>query len=64
MCKAIINITMFTHMVEESFKRLEARFLLANLIKVSPNQAGKNTTNTQYHSIIFRHNQRMMEKKA
>ena len=64
MCKAIINITMFTHMVEESFKRLEAGFLLANLIKVSPNQAGKNTTNTQYHSIIFRRNQRTMEKTA
>ena len=37
MCKAIINVIMFTHMVEESFKRLEAGFLLANLIKVSPN---------------------------
>jgi hypothetical protein len=62
MCKAIINITMFTHMVEESFKRLEAGFLLANLIKVSPNQAGKNTTKIRYHNIIFRRNQRTMEK--
>ncbi len=51
-------------MVEESFKRLEAGSLLANLIKVSPDQAGKNTTNTQDDSILFRHNQRMMEKIA
>jgi hypothetical protein len=55
---------MFTHMLEESFKRLEARFLLANLIKVSQLQAGKNTTNTYNDSIYFRRNQRTMEKVA
>ncbi len=64
MCKAIINIMLFTYMVEESFKRLEGGFLLANLIKVSPYKAGKNTTNTQYDSINFRRNQRAMEKTA
>jgi hypothetical protein len=64
MCKAIINIIMFTHMLEESFKRLEACSLLANLIKVSQLQAGKNTTNTHNDSIYFRRNQRTMEKVA
>jgi hypothetical protein len=64
MCKAIISVIMFTHMLEESFKRLEARSLLANLIKVSPYQAGKNTTNTQYDSSNFHQNQRAMEKMA
>jgi hypothetical protein len=51
-------------MLEESFKSLEAGSLMAKLIKVSPNQAGKNTTNTQHDSIYFRRNQRTMEKKA
>jgi hypothetical protein len=64
MCKAIINIIMFTHMLEERFKRLGAGSLLANLIKVSQYHAGKNTTNTQLDSIYFRHNQRVMEKTA
>ncbi|MFX1318559.1 MAG: hypothetical protein ACFE9D_03930 [Promethearchaeota archaeon] len=64
MCKAIINIIMFTRMLEESFKRLEARCLLANLIKVSQLQAGKNSTNLHNDSINFRRNQRMMEKVA
>jgi hypothetical protein len=64
MRKAIINTIMFTHMLEESFKRLEAGSLLANLIKVSPIQAGKNTTNTYNVSINFRRNQRTMEKVA
>ena len=64
MSKAIINIIMFTHMVEESFKRLEAGSLLASLIKVSHYQAGKNTKNTLYDSIYFRRDQRAMEKAA
>jgi hypothetical protein len=54
MCKAIINISIVTHMLEESFKRLGSVFLQANLIKVSPFQAGKNSqtqTKLAQHSI-------------
>ena len=62
MCKDNINISIVTHMVEESFKRLGRGFLKANLIKVSPFQAGKNTTNTDKVSTTFHRNQRAMEK--
>lgn len=45
MCKAIISNLKVTHTLEESFKRKGRGFLKANLIKVSPFQAGKNFTN-------------------
>jgi hypothetical protein len=49
---------------EERFKRNGSGFLLANLIKVSPFQAGKNTRKTSIDSTFFYRNQRAMENKA
>ncbi len=64
MCKAIINSTIIEHMLEERFKSEEREVLQANLIKVSPFQAGKNSTKQDKLSTSFRRNQRMTERKA
>jgi len=64
MCKAIINTCIVAQVFEERFKSDESGFLLANLIKVSPFQAGKKTRNTSKDSTFFYRNQRTMENKA
>jgi hypothetical protein len=64
MRKAIINIIIIEHMLEERFKSEEREVLQAKLIKVSPFQAGKKSTNSDKLCTSFHHNQRMMGRKA